>query len=173
MKICKNCSKKFKPRKGFLKKQEDCDEACLIDRFDKLAYKSRNIARIYAQTLGYRSIGEVRFKALCNIHKLKLSYEIKTVSYQHKPQKYTADFTFVRPKREIHLEYKGKLDTITRKKLLSVKRCNPDMELRLVFEKPNNFLYKGAKTRYWQWAEKNNFKWYDWRDVKNIKRDLK
>jgi len=142
--ICKNCGKKFRKKRN-LKHQEDCGEACLIDRFDKLAHKNRSIARIYAQTLGYRSIGEVRFKALCNIHKIKLDYEVKTVSYQHKPQKYTADFT--QPQKKIHLEYKGKLDAATRKKLLSVKRCNPNMILWLVFEKPNNFIV-GRKERF-------------------------
>ena len=167
MKVCKNCGKQFRARKGLATTQEDCSEGCLADRFSKLARRTKKIARIYAKTLGYRSMFEVRFKALCNIHKLTLAYEVKTVDYQHKIQKYTADFT--ESKKDLHIECKGVLDAATRRKLLAVKRCNPDLQLILVFEKPNNKLSSISKTRYWQWAEQKGFPWYDWREVKNLK----
>lgn len=167
--ICKNCGQKFKVRKGLKKTQKDCSEACLIDRFDKMAHKTRALARAFAGTLGYRSMFEVRFSALCKQNRLTFTYETKTVEYQHKPQKYTPDFS----KKEIHLECKGVLDKESRKKLLAVKRCNPDLDLRLVFEKPNNKLYKGAQWKYWEWAEKKGFKWYSWQDMEKIKAEVK
>ena len=171
MKVCKNCGKKFKPQKGFEKKQVDCSENCLANRFDKLTRKTRKIARIYAGTMGYRSMFEVRFKALCTAKKINLNYEVKTVDYQHKPQKYTADFT--QPRKQIHFECKGVLNEAAKKKLKAVKRCNPNLDLRLVFEKPNNKLSRKAKWTYATWAEKNGFKWYDWHDINKIKREMK
>jgi len=170
MKTCKNCGKQFRARKGLAATQEDCSEGCLADRFSKLARRTKKIARIFAKTLGYRSMFEVRFKALCNVHKLTLAYEIKTVEYQHKIQEYTADFT--KRKKNLHIECKGVLDQATRKKLLSVKRCNPDLKLILVFEKPNNKLNRTSKTRYWKWAERAGFEWFDWRDVSELKKRI-
>ena len=48
-----------------------------------------------------------------------------------------------------------------RKKLLSVRTCNPDIDLRLWFERSSNKLSSIAKTTYGEWATKNGFKWYD------------
>lgn len=166
MQLCKHCGKKFKPVHS---KQEDCSEACLVNRFDLRVRRTRKLARIMAGTMGYRSMGEVRFAAILTHKQVKYDYEITTMSYQYKPQKYTIDFTV---DNGILLEYKGKLDAATRKKMLAVKRCNPSLDIRFVFEKPNNYIYKGAKTRYWEWAEKNGFGWYDVRDVTKIKKDI-
>jgi len=168
MKVCKNCGKQFRARKGFKNVQEDCSEGCLADRFSKLARKTKKIARIFAKTMGYRSMFEVRFKALCNVHKLTLDYEVKTVNYQHKVQEYTADFT--KRNKDLHIECKGILDMATRRKLLAVQRCNPDFKLILVFEKPNNKLNSKSKTRYWQWAEQKGFPWFDWHEVSKLKK---
>lgn len=168
--ICKNCGKKFKARKGFAKKQLDCREACLIDRFDKCSKKTRALGRYFAKTMGYRSMGEVRFSALLKHHNIPMTYETKTIEYQHKIQKYTVDFS---SKKKIHLEYKGVFDSKARTKMVAVKRCNPDFDVRLVFEKPNNKLYSGAKMRYWEWAVQKGFKWYKANDIEKIKGDLK
>ena len=169
--ICKNCGKKFRARRGLAKKQHDCSEACLVNRFDKCAHKTRKVARIFASSLGYRSMGEVRFAALLKQHGIPAKYESTTIKYQHKPQKYTVDFSY--HKKKIHFEYKGVLDAATRKKMVAVKRCNPHIDIRLVFEKPNNKLYRGARMKYWEWAVKNGFKWYKASDIDQIKGDLK
>jgi hypothetical protein len=172
MRTCKNCGKKFKPK---IEKQEDCREICLVNRFDKLTRKTRKIARIFAGTMGYRSMSEVRFASRLIDAKLPFKYEADILKYQLKPQKYTPDFTLKskRKKKKIFLEYKGRLDGPTRKKMLAVKKSNPDIDLRIVFEKPNGKLYKNSETRYWEWAEKNGFIWYGMKDIKQIKKDLK
>ena len=41
----------------------------------------------------------------------------------------------------------------------AVKKQNPELDIRFVFQAPYNKLYKGAKSTYAQWAEKNGFKW--------------
>jgi hypothetical protein len=118
-------------------------------------------------------MSEVRFAAALNSNSVPFKYEDDQFTYQYDPQKYTVDFTIKKADRsKTYFEYKGKLDGATRKKLRAIKKSNPDVDLRLVFEKPNNKLYRGAKMRYWEWAERHGFKWYDCRDVKKIKSDV-
>ena len=119
-------------------------------------------------------MSEVRFASRLKSSKVPFTYEDTTFTYQYKPQKYTPDFTLTRKtKKKVYLEYKGKLDGKTRKKMRAIRDSNPTLDVRLVFEKPKNKIYAGAKTRYWEWAERNGFKWYDAKDIKKIKRDLK
>lgn len=164
---CKQCGRKFKP---IHPKQVDCSEICLCNRFDTLVRKSRKIARLYALTMGYRSMAEVRFASRMRDANIKFKYEAKTFEYRYDIQKYIVDFSI---SDNIHLEFKGKLDVQARRKMLAVKKCNPTADIRLVFEKPNNKLYKGSKTTYWEWAEKHGFPWYDcMKDMDKIRKDL-
>ena len=167
---CKHCNHDYMPK---LASQEDCSEVCLAGRFDTFVKKTRALARILAATMGYRSMGEVRFAAKMKRLNIKFNYESDTLAYQVNPQKYVVDFTLdVNKNKSIYLEYKGVLDGATRRKMRAVKKCNPDLDIRFVFEKPNNKLYKGAKTRYWEWAERFGFKWYTSSDAKQLRRDL-
>ena len=168
---CKQCGKMYKP---ILEKQEDCSELCLANRFDRYVRKSRKLAKIFAATMGYRSMSEVRFASKLRDQGVKFEYEKHKFKYQYKPQTYTVDFSIKEAGGDTrHYEYKGKLDGPTRKKLRAIKDSNPELDLRLVFEKPNNKLYKGAKMRYWEWAERYGFKWYDCREITRIREDLK
>jgi hypothetical protein len=116
------------------------------------------LAKEYAGQAGMKSMGEVKFAADLEKRGIKYKYEATTVEYQHKPQKYTPDFD-LELKGIPHVEYKGKLDYETRKKLLAIRNSNPDMEIILVFEKANNKIRKGSKITYGQWAESKGFKW--------------
>ena len=169
---CKKCGKKFEP---WHPKQEDCSETCLAFRFDDRVRKTRALARVYAGTMGYRSMGEVRYAANLKQNGLRFTYESDKVNYQYDPQKYIVDFTIPigTHDEKIFIEYKGKLDGPTRKKMNAIKKSNPDIDLRIVFEKPNNKLYRGAKMRYWEWAERHGFRWYDVRDLKSLKSDVR
>ena len=170
MRQCKNCGKDYEPRTI---KQEDCSEVCLSNRFDTFTKKTKALARILAGTLGYRSMSEVRFAAQLHNAKIKFNYEAERLEYRYNVQHYTVDFVLTHTKNpNILLEYKGKLDGPTRKKMIAVKTCNPDVDLRLVFERPQNFLYRGSKMRYFEWAERHGFVWYDAKDIKKIKQDL-
>lgn len=120
------------------------------------------IAKEFAKLCGMKSMGEVRCAADLIKKRIAYAYEETTLSYQYKPQKYTPDFDlFGAEGKKIHIEYKGKLDNATRKKMLAVKECNPDVEICFVFEKPNNKIRKGSKTTYGMWADKAGFKWSD------------
>lgn len=59
----------------------------------------------------------------------------------------------------ILVETKGKLDAATRRKMVLVKACNPDKDIRLVFQNSNNYIRKGSKTTYGAWAIKVGFIW--------------
>ena len=60
---------------------------------------------------------------------------------------------------DIYLECKGYFKATDRRKMLAVKRCNPDLDIRLVFQAPHNKINKRSKTTYAKWAEKNGFPW--------------
>jgi hypothetical protein len=131
----------------------------VMKKWDAIPPKKRNsrMAKEFAKKCGMRSMGEVRCAADMKRRQIPYKYEARLMTYQHQPQKYTPDFES--PKIEGVIEYKGKMTNETRKKLLSIQRCNPKIPIRLVFEKPNNKIRKGSKTTYAQWAEKNGFDW--------------
>ena len=69
---------------------------------------------------------------------------------------YTPDFLLP---NGVYLETKGELTEQDRRKMKAVKKQNPELDIRFVFQAPYNKLYKGAKSTYAQWAEKNGLKW--------------
>lgn len=69
---------------------------------------------------------------------------------------YTPDFTLP---NGIIIETKGKFEPSDRKKHLLVRAQWPDLDIRLVFQRPSDRLTKASKTTYAMWAEKNGIKW--------------
>jgi hypothetical protein len=61
----------------------------------------------------------------------------------------------------VYLEYKGVLDGKTRKKMKLVKKQHPKLDIRIIFEKASNKIYRGSKTTYGMWADQHGFKWED------------
>lgn len=45
-----------------------------------------------------------------------------------------------------------------RKKHLIIKNTYPHLDIRFVFQNPKNKLYKGSKTTYEDWCNKNGYK---------------
>jgi hypothetical protein len=54
------------------------------------------------------------------------------------------------------LEGKGYFDSQDRKKMEAVKRDNPLLDIRIVFQR-DQAIRKGSKTRYSDWSKKNGF----------------
>lgn len=75
--------------------------------------------------------------------------------------KYTPDFKV----GNVYLETKGFFKPADRRKMLAVKKCNPDLDVRLVFQAPYNKISKNSKTTYAAWAEKNGFQWCPYYDI--------
>lgn len=140
---------------------KDCEKKKVTGRAKsrKISAACSKLAKQYAKQAGMKSMGEVKCAADLEKRKIKYTYETTTVPYQYKPQKYTPDFDIMVNGKVMHIEYKGKLDYATRKKLLAVRACNPDMDICLVFEKANNKIRKGSKTTYGMWAESKGFRW--------------
>ena len=82
-------------------------------------------------------------------------YESEQVSYtiQHH---YCPDFVLP---NYVYLEAKGYWDPKDRRKILAVKKDNPDLDLRMVFQSPYNKISKSSKTTYAKWCDKHDIPW--------------
>ncbi len=79
-------------------------------------------------------------------------YESERVPYtiQHH---YTPDFVLP---NHVLLETKGYWDAADRRKVLAVKKDNPYLDLRMVFQSPYNKINKKSKTTYSKLCEKHD-----------------
>lgn len=59
----------------------------------------------------------------------------------------------------IFVETKGKLEPGDRAKHLLIKAQHPEYDIRFVFARPTDPIYKGSPTSYAVWADKHGFKW--------------
>lgn len=76
--------------------------------------------------------------------------------------KYCPDFEL---SNGIIVEVKGRLTAADRKKMLLVKRQNPDKDIRFLFAVDNK-ISKTSKTTYSSWCEKNGFDYHVCKDGK-------
>lgn len=101
-------------------------------------------------------------KVVCNKldeQNVPFQYETLNLHYEVSEQrKYTPDVILP---NGIILELKGRFSTADRKKMLLVISQHPDKDIRMVFQRHTNKLFKGSKTTYSQWCDKNNIKWAD------------
>jgi mRNA-degrading endonuclease YafQ of YafQ-DinJ toxin-antitoxin module len=67
---------------------------------------------------------------------------------------YTPDFIL---DNGIIVETKGLFDNEDRRKHLAVREQHPELDIRLVFSNAKAKLYKGSKTTYAMWCDKNEF----------------
>ena len=84
----------------------------------------------------------------------KLSY---TISHN-----YTPDFVLPNYK---YLEAKGYWAPEDRRKILAVKKDNPDINLKMIFQSPYNTISKKSKTTYAQWCERHDIPWTHFHDI--------
>jgi hypothetical protein len=88
---------------------------------------------------------------------IPFDYENERIVFIPKPRTYTPDFYL--KETGIYVEAKGHLDKSDRVKMILVKEQNPDLDIRFVFVRASNKIYKGSKTTYGQWASKHGFQW--------------
>ena len=107
------------------------------------------------KTSKFRSKLEERIATL--LQELGVSYEYESTRVPYTIQHfYNPDFILP---NYVHLEAKGYWDAADRRKILAVKKENPDLDLRMVFQSPFNTISKRSKTTYAQWCEKHNIPW--------------
>jgi len=173
---CEHCGKTFT---AAFTDQTCCSPTCLVCVWDELPSKVRTkrLARIYSHTLGYRSMSEVKYKAFLDAHGVDNEYEPDVFKYTLPTGKYTPDFKIRKCRKDggcdtIYLEYKGVFSGKDRRKLRYVRQSNPDLDLRLVFERSANKINRYSKTTYGEWATKNGFIWYDVDNIDALLKDL-
>ena len=88
-------------------------------------------------------------------------YESTKVPYviQHN---YTPDFCLA---NGIFLEAKGYWDAESRRKMLAVKKANPDLDIRMVFQSPYNKISKNSKTTYAKFCDKHEIPWTTFTEI--------
>lgn len=75
-----------------------------------------------------------------------------------KPHEYIPDFKV----GSIFIEAKGYLDKRSRQTLIAVRECNPDLDIRIVFQNAQGKISHARKAMtYAQWARRHNFHWAD------------
>ena len=105
----------------------------------------------------YRSGLEKFIADFLQVNQKCIRYEelkIPWIDLRHRT--YTPDFIL---DNGIIIEVKGFFDSEDRRKHIEVRKQYPKYDIRFVFSNTNNRLYKGSKTTYGQWCEKNKFRY--------------
>ena len=91
----------------------------------------------------------------------KFEYEPHRIYYEVPAKKkfYTPDFQLL--DNGIYLEFKGYFRPENRETALNVRRSNPDLDIRFVFQNPKVKINKKSKTTYADWCDQHGFMWAD------------
>ena len=113
------------------------------------------------KTSKYRSGLEEQVANLLDGLGVTYEYESTRVPYtiQHH---YCPDFILP---NHVLLETKGYWDAADRRKIKAVKKDNPDLDLRMVFQAPFNKISKKSKTTYAMWCEKHDIPWTSFHNI--------
>jgi len=89
------------------------------------------------------------------------SYEPEGFIWLPDPKVYSPDFRILKEDGSyMYIETKGFFDYEARNKMATVRKQYPDMDLRMVFQKPDKKLSKAKSSiPYSTWAERNNYEW--------------
>ena len=105
----------------------------------------------------YRSGLEKQVAAYLKDNQTKVRYELLKIEWEDlRYRTYTPDFLL---DNGIICETKGQFDSEDRHKHTCIRQQHPELDIRFVFSNAKSKLYKGAKTTYAQWCEKQGFLW--------------
>ena len=110
-----------------------------------------------AYKYGYRSGLELLVAEQIKETSYELRYETDVIKYivPQRDAKYTPDFVFTKRNGSMmYIETKGRWTATDRKKMKHVLQCNPGIDLRIVFQNPNQKISKASKTTYEAYANK-------------------
>ena len=120
-------------------------------------WNSTSKQRQAAYKYGYKSGLELTVSEQIEEAKYPVNYETETLHYvvPESKHKYTPDFIFTKKTGEImYIETKGRWTVADRKKMKHVLACNPGIDIRMVFQNPNQRISKASKTTYEMYANK-------------------
>ena len=113
------------------------------------------------KTSKYRSGLEKQVAKL--LQGLGISFEYESIKVPYTIQhNYTPDFILP---NYVHLETKGYWAPADRRKILAVKKDNPELDLRMVFQSPYNKINKKSKTKYAMWCDKHDIPWTAYHNI--------
>ena len=131
---------------------------------ESLAWAKKAFAKLkskHEKPIKYRSKLEEQVASL--LEGLGVSYEYESTKVPYTIQHhYNPDFILP---NNVYLEVKGYWDPEDRRKILAVKKDNPDLDLRMVFQSPYNTISKKSKTTYAKWCEKHDIQWTSYHDI--------
>ena len=129
---------------------------------ESLAWAKRAFAKLKdSKNIKFRSKLEEKVADLLEGLGISYEYESEKLSYTIE-HNYTPDFVLP---NYIYLEAKGYWAPEDRRKILNVKKSNPEIDLRMVFQSPYNTISKKSKTTYAQWCERHDIPWSSYQDI--------
>lgn len=105
----------------------------------------------------YRSQFERRIAEQLQKANVNFKYESESIRYLMPESKHIYKPDFILP-NGIMIEAKGRFDSDARKKMALVKEQNPDLDIRIVFQRDQP-IRKGSPTLYSMWADKLGYKY--------------
>ena len=123
---------------------------------------SRNIKRV--ERNGQTFDSEFEANVICLLDALGVRYRRSQLKGERKadtipfvePRTYKPDVVLP---NDIIVEVKGYFTPEDRTKHLLIQQARPDLDVRFVFQNPNNKLRRGSKTTYAAWCEQHGFKY--------------
>lgn len=91
-----------------------------------------------------------------------LDYENVKIKYTQPAKKRTYTPDFILP-NGIIVEAKGRLTRQMRQKHEWINKQYPELDIRFVFQRASNKIYKGSKTSYADWADRLGIPWAEGR----------
>ena len=113
------------------------------------------------KTSKFRSKLEENIATLLDGLGVSFEYESEKLGYTIE-HSYTPDFVLP---NYTYLEAKGYWDPKDRRKILAVKKDNPDIDLRMVFQSPYNKISKKSKTTNAQWCDRHDIPWTSYQNI--------
>jgi len=117
---------------------------------------------------GYKSGLELTVSEQIAEAKYPVNYETEILHYvvPESKHKYTPDFVFTKQNGNMmYIETKGRWTVADRKKMKHVLSCNPGIDIRMVFQNPNQRISKSSKTTYEMYANKLGIQHVAKRDI--------
>lgn len=91
---------------------------------------------------------------------ISFEYETRKIKYTKPESEHTYTPDFILP-NGIIIETKGRFVAADRAKHLLVKEQHPEYDIRFVFSRSSEPLYRGSPTTYAKWCDKYGFKYSD------------
>ena len=129
---------------------------------ESLEWAKKAFAKLkQSKNIKFRSKLEEKVADLLEGLGVSYEYESEKLSYTIE-HNYTPDFVLP---NYTYLETKGYWDAADRRKILAVKKANPEIDLRMIFQSPYNTISKKSKTTYAMWCEKHAIPWTSYHNI--------